>query len=436
VNAVAARKELDLAHIETIPGDAPAAFSYGADATFRTPEILFVVLPATEEELIAAVRILVAHRVPITPRGSGTGTTGGALPEGSALLFTGRLTACRIDAGDLIAEVEPGVLTGELKREAEKHGLFYPPDPASHEYSTIGGNIATNAGGPASLKYGTTRDHLRKVRLIDGTGKVRELGGAVHKNSTGYFFPGLVCGSEGTLGIVTRAWLKLVPYPRFSSFIEVVAPTADDFAGIRLLAPAAMEYLDARAGELVTGSRQSYLLIRLEAFTETELAEQERRFTGRLTSSGRFFRIGRDKKEIWAVRELLSPLSYQLGERKTAQDIVLPFSRIPEFLQWAELLRKRLPAGMELFVFGHLGDGNLHVNLLCGDELAVEAKLIQREIITQTRQLGGLISGEHGIGRERREALGLFIDQETRDLMRGVKKLFDPYDLMNPGKVL
>ncbi|HOW51245.1 MAG TPA: FAD-binding oxidoreductase [bacterium] len=436
MNARAARTELEQARIETIPGDVPAAFVYGADATFRSPESLFVVIPATEEELIAAVRILVTHRIPMTPRGSGTGTTGGALPEGSALIFTGRLTGCRIDAGDLIAEVEPGVLTGDLKREAEKQGLLYPPDPASHEYATIGGNIATNAGGPASLKYGTTRDHLRKVRLIDGTGTVRELGAAVHKFSTGYFLPGMVCGSEGTLGIVTRAWLKLAPYPRFSSFIEVVAPTYDDLAAIRALAPAAMEYLDVRAGELVTGSRQSYLLIRLEAFTEAELAEQERRFSGRLTADGRFFRIGRDKKEIWAVRELLSPLSYQLGERKTAQDIVLPFSRIPEFLQWADLLRKRLPAGMELFVFGHLGDGNLHVNLMCGDDLAVEAKLIQREIIVQTRQLGGIISGEHGIGRERREALGLFIDEPTRELMRGIKKLFDPYDLMNPGKVI
>lgn len=436
MNIAAALNELQAARIETLAGDAPAAFAYGADATFRPPETLLVVIPATEEELIAAVRILVKHRIPMTPRGSGTGTTGGALPEKTALLFTGRLTACRIDAGDLIAEVEPGVLTGDLKRAAEQQGLLYPPDPASHEYATIGGNIATNAGGPASLKYGTTRDHLRKVRFIDGTGEVRELGAAVHKFSTGYFLPGMICGSEGTFGIVTRAWLKLVPCPPFSSFIEIVAPTPDDFSGIRLLAPAAMEYLDIRAGELVTGSRQSYLLVRLEAFTEAELAEQERRFTGRLTAAGRFFRIGRDKKEIWAVRELLSPLSYQLGERKTAQDIVLPFSRIPEFLQWAEILRKRLPVGMELFVFGHLGDGNLHVNLLCGDDLAVEAKLIQREIIVQTRQLGGLISGEHGIGRERREALGLFIDEPTRELMRGIKKLFDPYDLMNPGKVL
>jgi len=436
VNAVAALKELQAARIDTLPGDAPAAFAYGADATFRTPDTLFVVLPATEEELIAAVRILVEHRIPMTPRGSGTGTTGGALPERSAVLFTGRLTACRIDAGDLIAEVEPGVLTGDLKKEAEKQGLLYPPDPASHAYATVGGNIATNAGGPSSLRYGTTRDHLRKVRIVDGAGKVRELGAAVHKFSTGYFLPGMICGSEGTLGVVTRAWMKLVPCPRFASFIEVVAPTFEDLATLRSLAPAALEYLDARAGELVTGSRQSYLLLRLEAFTEAELAEQERRIAGRLTSAGRFFRMGRDKKEIWAVRELLSPLSYQLGERKTAQDIVLPFSRIPEFLQWAELLRGRLPAGMELFVFGHLGDGNLHVNLLSSQDLAVEAKRVQREIVIQTRQLGGLISGEHGIGRERREALGLFIDEPTRELMRGIKKLFDPYDLMNPGKVL
>lgn len=436
MNAAAARKELQAARIETLAGDAPAAFAYGADATFRPPETLFVVLPSTEDQLIAAVRILVKHRVPMTPRGSGTGTTGGALPERSAVVFTGRLTACRIDAGDLIAEVEPGVLTGDLKKEAEKQGLFYPPDPASHEYATVGGNIATNAGGPSSLKYGTTRDHLRKVRIVDGTGQVRELGAAVHKFSAGYFLPGMICGSEGTLGVVTRAWMKLMPYPRFASFIEVVAPTYEDFVTLRALAPAALEYLDARAGELATGSRQSYLLIRLEAFTEAELAEQERRFVDRLKAAGRFFRMGRDKKDIWAVRELLSPLSYKLGERKTAQDIVLPFSRIPEFLQWAERLRGQLPAGMELFVFGHLGDGNLHVNLLSSEELAVEAKRIQREIIAQTGQLGGLLSGEHGIGRERREALSLFIDEPTRELMRGIKKLFDPYDLMNPGKVL
>ncbi len=436
MQTAAALAALERAGIAVISGDEAPAFLYGADASFLEPSPLFVVVPKDEEELFAAVRILVEHRIPMTPRGSGTGTTGAAFPEHSAVLFTGRLTACRVDAENHLAEVEPGVFVGDLKREAEKQGLTYPPDPASHEYATVGGTIATNAGGPASLKYGTTRDYLRKVRFVDGMGRVHEAGAAVHKYAAGYFLPALLCGSEGTLGVVTRAWLRLVPLPAFSSYIEIVAPEPSDFPLIRLLAPAAMEFLDERAGELVTGARQSYLLLRLDAATDAELAAQENRLTARLSQLGRFFRIGRDKKEIWAVRESLSPLSYKLGERKAGLDIVLPFARIPEFLAWLTRRRATLPEGLELFAFGHLGDGNLHVNLMYPKGSAVEAQLVQRDIVAQTRHLGGLISGEHGIGRARREWLPLFVEPETLALMQELKKVFDPYGLMNPGKML
>ncbi len=436
MQTAAALTALERSGIFIIRGDDATAFLYGADASFQKPSPLFVVVPKDEEELIAAVRFLVEYRIPMTPRGSGTGTTGAAFPEGSVVVFTGRLTGCRIDAENHIAEVEPGVFVGDIKREAEKQGLAYPPDPASHEYATIGGTIATNAGGPTSLRYGTTRDYVRKIRFVDGTGKVHEAGATVHKYAAGYFLPALLCGSEGTLGVITRAWLRLVPLPPFSSYVEIVAPEPSDFPLIRLFAPAAMEFLDERAGELVTGARQSYLLLRLDAATDAELTAQEKRVAAKLSQLGRFYRMGRDKKEIWAVRESLSPLSYKLGERKAGLDIVLPFARIPDFLTWLARRRTTLPKGLELFTFGHLGDGNLHVNLMYPPEASVEAHLIQRDIVVQTRHLGGLISGEHGIGRARREWLPLFVEPETLALMRELKKVFDPYGLMNPGKML
>lgn len=435
-NVTAAKSDLCKSGIEFIIGESINALPYLFDSTDVKGAAPFIVIPSSIEQLEESVRILVAHRLPMTVRGSGTGTAGGCLPLSGALIFTGRLNRFILHEENFTVEAEAGVLTGDIKAEAEKHGLIYPPDPASYKYSTIGGNIACNAGGPSSVKYGSTREYLKKIQITDGAGKTLVFGEEVQKFSTAYFIPALFCGSEGTLGVLSKAWLRLVPMPHLCHYYELISPRADEFHALRMLGVANMEYLDERAGEIATGKKLSYLLLKLEAFSTAEMTAAKGDIESFFRRNKYKFRSGADRGDIWAARESLSPLSYKLGDIKIAQDIVLPLSKIPVFLDWLKGQRLiKSNAGLELFAFGHLGDGNLHVNIMANEKGKARGLHLQEKIMLEVRQLGGIISGEHGIGFLRKDYLPQFIGKNEIALMKELKKVFDPYDLMNPGKI-
>ncbi len=428
-------RDLELSGIAYISGEDERAYAYLADTSGFDGISPVIVLPGTEEELVEAARILMKNRIPLTTRGSGTGTAGGTLAEKSALLVTTRLTDFKIHEEKFIAEVEPGVMTGELKDAASKRGLLYPPDPASYRFSTIGGNIATNAGGPGTVRYGTTRDYVKKLRMVDGRGRLLTFGESVHKFSSGYFLPSLFCGSEGTLGILTRAWVRLVPEPRCFHFYEVKGPKFEDFHDFRLLGPAKMEYMDPTAGELVTGKKESYLLLAIEEFTEEAVKGMRKRFENYFRSAGYEYRDGSTREDIWEVRSRLSPLSYSIAPVKVSQDIVVPLDKIPEFVTWLDSVRKE-SSECHIFSFGHIGDGNLHVNIMVEEEGRALALEVQEKIMEKVRGLGGMPSGEHGVGTLRKRYLKDFIGKDELEMMVGIKKIFDPENLLNPGKVI
>ncbi len=436
MDILSAQKELCQKNIYFITNKEPVFAAYCSDAFSDNKIPLFVVIPESERELIEAVRTLLFYKVPVTARGSGTGTSGGGTAEGSALLVLTKLCKIIIHPLDFIAEVEPGAVTGDIKKESEKHSLFYPPDPASYNFSTIGGNIAANAGGPTSVLYGSTRDFVKKIRMIDGNGEILEFGAPLHKYSTAYFLPSFFCGSEGTLGILLKAWLKLIPNPSFEWFYEVENPNYHDFHELRLLRPANLEYLDRCSGELVRGEKISFLLIKIDADDATMLEYKKDRLSIFLKSKNYQFREGNDKSVIWSAREELSPLSYKIAPFKISQDIVLPLSKIGEFARWLEIIsNKYKELSLVIFAFGHIGDGNLHVNIMHNENNKKEALDAQKIIISHCASLGGMLSGEHGVGSSRKEFLSQFIGKKELEIMRSIKSVFDPENLMNPGKL-
>jgi glycolate oxidase len=414
-----------------------------------------VVFPRTENEIAAIMRLANEHRFFVTARGGGVGYTGGAVPiQGGIVLATRRLNQIlEINKADLVAVTEPGVTNYNLQQAVEAEGLFYPPDPASWKDSFIGGNIAENAGGPRCAKYGATRQFVLGLDFVTPTGEIVRAGSRTTKNATGFNLAALMVGSEGMLGIITKCTLRLLPLPEarqtslgvFSS-IEDACGCVASFAGAGIM-PSALELLDQASINAIEDYEPSglprsaggLLIIEVDGLNETVAREAAIVAEVCRASGAISFRGAANAEEaasIWEVRRKLSPAVRKTGVRKINEDVVVPRSRIPELMAFIAEVGKR--DGFLIPTFGHAGDGNLHVNVMLKRDDEAEREVAHhavRDIFKRAVELGGTISGEHGIGYAKAPYLDIALTRSTIDLMRTLKQAMDPNGVLNPGKM-
>ena len=439
--------------------DAEALDTYSHDETVGLRAAPEVVVRVTSAEQVAEVlRLAQRERVPVTPRGAGYGLSGGAVPlYGGIVLSMERMDRIlEIDRENLMVTVEPGVITGEIHRAVEAEGLFYPPDPASLDSCSIGGNIAEGAGGPRAVKYGTTRDYVCGLEAVLPSGEIMTCGGKLVKNVTGYNLIQLLIGSEGTLAVVTKIVLRLLPLPRvqvdllvpFDDF-QTAADTVSDIIGHRIL-PTAMEFMEQDsilAVERLLGKEVPYhgaaahLLIQLDGNTQAAVdADMELVADICLAHGASDVLVAQDRPtrdRLWEARRLIIDALNAESPVNHMEDVVVPRARIHHLLRGIQEITKG--HGVRIVSFGHAGDGNVHVNVLqddLGDERwAALVPQVTEEIYRLALSLGGTITGEHGVGATRGRYLSLALDEAQITLMRHIRDTFDPNHILNPGKI-
>lgn len=423
------------------------------------PEV--VVIPANAEEIAAIMKLCNQALVPVTPRGGGTGLSGGALPiYGGVVLSTEKLNKIlHIDERNLQVTVEPGVITEVLQTAVQEKGLFYPPDPSSKGTCFIGGNIAENSGGPKAVKYGVVKDYVLNLEMVTPTGDIIWTGANVLKNSTGYNLTQLLVGSEGTLGIVTKAVLRLIPYPQYN--LVMLAPfkspekaceavSAIFRAGIT---PSALEFLERDAIDLgleylgdtisikVADEDNAHLLIEVDGNNMDVLMQDCEKIAEVVeqyeAGEVMFADSESQKKELWMLRRNV-PHGVKKSSIYKEEDTVVPRAELPVLLKGVKAIGKEY--GFKSYCYGHAGDGNLHVNIVKGDltDEQWNERLPEgiREIFELVISLGGTLSGEHGIGYIQRPYMNIAFNPVQMELMRGIKRLFDPNYILNPGKII
>lgn len=442
---------------EHVLTDAESCLTYGTDALLRGTPADVVVIPADAGEVSGIARICHDTLTPLVPRGGGTGYTGGAVPvRGGVVLSLERLNRILdIDEGNLLAVVEPNVITGDLQDAVERVGLFYPPDPASLRRSVIGGNVAECAGGPRAFKYGVTRQYVLGLEAVLANGAMIRTGGKVVKNVVGYDLTQLLVGSEGTLAILTKIVLRLIPRPPARATLRATfadVPQAADCVS-RLVAarvvPAALELVDADCLAAVSaylGGRAlapagtgALLLLEVDGFPEQVEAEAARVADAcRAAGALEVLRAAseEEREALWQVRRELSPSLKVITPLKFNHDVVVPKARVPQLFALVESIRRKF--GLRIPCFGHVGDGNVHVNIMVtpGDEAEIQrAHEAERMLFHGVLALEGSISGEHGIGFVKAPYLSWELSPETIAVMRAVKQAFDPAGILNPGKI-
>jgi len=423
-----------------------------------------VLKPATAQEISAIMKKCNEYLIPVTPRGGGTGLSGGALPtEKGVVISMERFNKIiEIDELNLQATVEPGVITETFQNAVKEKGLFYPPDPSSKGTCFLGGNLAENSGGPKAVKYGVTRDYVLNMEVVLPTGEIIWTAANVLKNSTGYNLTQLMCGSEGTLGIITKIVFKLRPYPKKD--VTLLAPFTSNEEACRAIAaifksgvsPSGMEFVEREAiertqkylkeemGETVVvdlpDDIQAHLLMELDGNddevlmrdAETILEVLEDFDTGEVLFADNQSR----KDELWKLRRNVSPAvnAYSLTK---AEDVVVPRGNLPALIVAIKEIGKKY--GFNSVCYGHAGDGNLHINImkeqLADDYWNKEVNEGIKEIFVKVVELGGTLSGEHGIGIAKRPYMPLAMPEINLELMRGIKKVFDPNSILNPKKI-
>lgn len=423
-----------------------------------------VLKPGSAQEISAIMKVCNEHRIPVTPRGAGTGLAGGALPvhHGVVISMERFNKILEIDELNLQATVEPGVITEVFQNAIKEKGLFYPPDPASRGSCFLGGNLANNSGGPKAVKYGVTRDYVLNLEVVLPTGEIIWTAANVLKNSTGYNLTQLMCGSEGTLGIITKIVFKLRGLPQKNVLLLIPFVTSEEackaIASIFVggVTPSGMEFFERAAVtktieycEKVLNSpvttqfpenMDAYLLCELDGNDEEVLM----RDAERVMTVVEKFQIGEvlfaessaQKDELWKVRKNISPAVNWYTLTKS-DDVVVPRSNLPKLITGIKAIGKQY--GFNTVCFGHLGDGNLHVNILKENinDSDWETKIPEGigEIFKLTVSLGGTLSGEHGIGIAKRPYMPIAMSEVNLNLMRGIKKVFDPNGILNPGKI-
>ncbi|MDQ3069933.1 MAG: FAD-binding protein [Acidobacteriota bacterium] len=437
--------------------DAETRLTYGTDALKKGHPADVVVFPAGALEISAIAKLCHERRIPMVPRGAGTGYTGGAVPvHGGVVIALDRLNRIlEIDQQNLLVVAEPNVITGDIQDAVEKVGLFYPPDPASLRQSAIGGNVAECAGGPRAFKYGTTKQYVLGLEAVLPTGEIVNTGGKVVKNVVGYDLTHLLVGSEGTLAIITKVILKLIPKPPVqatlrATFRDVRGAVAAVSGLLRArVIPAALELIDGECLDAVARHLNvrslapegtgALLLIEVDGLAELVAGEAERVATAcKDAGATELLRAASeaDRQELWRVRRELSPSLKVITPIKHNHDVVVPKGRIPELFELVDRLRTEYRLRMPCF--GHVGDGNIHVNFMLtpGDEdEARRSALAERALFEGVVMLEGSISGEHGIGFAKAPYLGIELSEEEIALMKRVKAAFDPHGILNPGKM-
>ena len=441
---------------EHVRADATTLSQYGVDALQIGHPADLVLLPADTREIAAIARLCNEQRAPLTIRGAGTGYTGGAVPvRGGVVMSMERLNRILdIDDENLLAVVQPAVITRDLQDAVEARGLFYPPDPASLKQSSLGGNVAECAGGPRAVKYGTTKRYVLALEAVLPTGEIIRTGSKAVKNVVGYDLTQLLVGSEGTLAIITEITLRLVPKPAVQATLQATFSSID--AAVRavsgLLAarvvPATIEIIDQqslaavqeRIGRAVAPPGTGAMLIIEVDGVPGGVAEEAERVLRACTESGALSvakaENAAERDRIWEARRELSFALRALAPRKINHDLVVPRGRVPQLIDLVGRVREKYQ--LLIPCFGHAGDGNIHVNLMVdpgdADEMR-RAAAAERELFEGVVALEGSISGEHGIGFSKAPFLGLELSPETIALMQRIKLAFDPNQVLNPGKM-
>jgi len=428
-------------------------YAYDGTGEEHRPEA--VAWPGSTAEVAAVVALAAEAGLPVVARGAGSGLTGGALPvAGGLVLAMSRFNRIlSIDPANLTADVEPGVVTADFQAAVEKVGLFYPPDPASREFSTLGGNAAENAGGTRAVKYGVTRDYVLGLEAVLGTGEIVKTGVRTPKGVVGYDLTRLLVGSEGTLGIITRLTLRLLPKPQSKKTVAALFGDLNDAARVvaaitaQGIVPTTLEFMDRAALDCVQAyaglalEPEDRALLLIETDGPEEQAASEAEAVIRLCQEMRARSVHKadtpaEAETLWQARRAISPALLKTAPGKFNEDIVVPRSRIPDMVAEIETIGAK--RGVTIINFGHLGDGNIHTNVMYDPaepgrreaaEFAVE------DIFKATLAMGGTLSGEHGIGTAKSAYIGLELEPAVLDLMRRVKTAFDPKGILNPGKI-
>lgn len=432
--------------------------SYGRDETpdlIAIPEIL--VRAENAQDVSITLKICSEHKIPVTPRGAGTGVTGGALPVMGGIVLS--LEKCNrileIDRDNMVAVVEPGAITGVIQKAALEHGLMYPPDPASLETCSIGGNVAEGAGGPRAVKYGTTKDYILGLEFVLPDGSIIKTGGKIVKNVTGYNLVGILLGSEGTLAVITKIYLKLIPAPKFTldalvpfGSLEQAIDAVYAILSARVI-PATLEFMEEDVIRLVAkhihvaipcSDAGAQLLIQVDGNTEDlVLADLQTIVQAVQVDADKVFiaQTPSQKERLWKARRSIRESIQAESPVFIAEDCVVPRARIPQFVK--ELKENFNKNSLRSVMFGHAGDGNVHIDVLKDDiPYDVWKKMlpdIKGTIYRRALDFGGTITGEHGIGCLRKDYLSLALSSDEIDLSRRIKAAFDPGMILNPGKI-
>jgi glycolate oxidase len=439
-------------HVISDP-DQLVCYSYDATKERSLPEV--AVAPGSSEEVAAVLRIANDKLLSVCARGAATGLTGGAVPVcGGIVVDMKRMNRIlEIDGDNLLAVVQPGVVTGELQKIVEERGLFYPPDPASSDYCTIGGNVAEGAGGLRCVKYGVTRDYVLGMEVALANGSLMRVGGRTIKNVTGYDLTRLMVGSEGTLGIVTEITLRLIPQPEAVRTLVAQFGSAEDALAVVVataragIVPRALEFLDTHTLDALRkysdhgfpAEAGSVLLVEVDG--REEAVDREAADILSICEEQGAINIDRadsavERDQAWSARRAVSPALYTIAQGKMNEDICVPKTRIIEVLKFITELRDELD--LTIACFGHAGDGNMHVNFMYDptDSHALErARQGVERLFRKTVSVGGTLSGEHGIGTSKKDYMPIELTEETLALMRELKRVFDPNGILNPGKI-
>ncbi|MBI5184149.1 MAG: FAD-binding protein [Nitrospinae bacterium] len=429
-------------------------YSFDATGLKALPDL--VVFPDSTLQISQILKIANAKKIPVVPRGAGSGYVGGTVPiqRGIVLALAKMNKIIEIDEDNLLAVVQPGVINERLQQEVESRGLFYPPDPASMKIATIGGNVATCAGGPRAFKYGVTKDYVLGLQTVLPTGEIINIGVRTAKGVVGYDLTKLFVGSEGTLGVVAQITLKLLPKPESTRTVLSVFPNMNlatecvaSIVRSRII-PATLEYMDRRAVECVKEylgggdiPEKTGAMLLIEVDGPETTVEREAKKIEDLCARGGAVKISsavesRDREKLWAARRAISPSLRKISPTKINEDVTVPRTKIPEAIRMLERLEKKY--SITIVNFGHAGDGNIHVNLMVDKadvDLMKRAHSALEEIFTEVLKMGGTISGEHGVGLSKSRFIEQEIGGPSMELQRRIKNAFDPNNIMNPGKI-
>jgi len=439
-------------NVLTEPAD---CWAYGYDNSRKQVAPDAVVFIQSHDQVVEVLRLCNAHSVPVVPRGRGTGTTGGCIPLGGGwVLSLERMDLIvNMDPANRAITVQPGVLNQTVQETAGEHGLFWSPDPSSMAFCTIGGNLAFNGAGPRAVKYGTPRENILGLTAVTGAGDTIRTGVYTTKGVVGYDLTRLIVGSEGTLAVITEASLKLIPNPEAKTTLQATYRDIDSATAAVVqimgqpIAPCALEFIDGNALEMIRDYSDAdlpadcgaLLMIEVDGLQAAMPASVEAISRAAHNEGMMDFKAARTDDEVaalWATRKALSPALRKIAPNKLNEDVVVPVSNIPKLINGLDQLSQHY--GIPIVNFGHAGNGNIHVNLLYDTQDPEQERSAQpclNDVFDLVIGLNGTLSGEHGIGQEKRDYLNKEIDPTTLDLMRRIKQQFDPNNVLNPDKI-